>query len=185
MSAVKSGLILLVALALLFLSAGSVEARESAWQDWGYVWKVLTLQSYNARLVILSTSLLGMASGLVGTFLLLRKRSLMGDVLSHAAYPGIGMAFLVMLLLGGEGKWLPGLLLGAAATGLLGVLMVLAIRNTTRLKDDAAMGIVMGVSFGLGVALMKMVSNLPQADAAGLNSFIYGTAASMIFGDFL
>ncbi len=185
MSAVKSGLILLVALALLFLSAGSVEARESAWQDWGYVWKVLTLQSYNARLVILSTSLLGMASGLVGTFLLLRKRSLMGDVLSHAAYPGIGMAFLVMLLLGGEGKWLPGLLLGAAATGLLGVLMVLAIRNTTRLKDDAAMGIVMGVSFGLGVALMKMVSNLPQADAAGLNSFIYGTAATMIFGDFL
>ena len=126
-----------------------------------------------------------MASGLVGTFLLLRKRSLMGDVLSHAAYPGIGMAFLVMLLLGGEGKWLPGLLLGAAATGLLGVLMVLAIRNTTRLKDDAAMGIVMGVSFGLGVALMKMVSNLPQADAAGLNSFIYGTAATMIFGDFL
>ena len=129
MSAVKSGrgLVLLMALALLFLSAGSLEARESAWQDWGYVWKVITLQSYNARLVILSTSLLGIASGLVGTFLLLRKRSLMGDALSHATYPGIGMAFLVMLLLGGEGKWLPGLLLGAATTGLLGVLMVLAI----------------------------------------------------------
>jgi len=48
-------LVLLMALALLFLSAGSLEARESAWQDWGYVWKVITLQSYNARLVILST----------------------------------------------------------------------------------------------------------------------------------
>ncbi len=175
----------LAVLAILFLSGGGAEAREVSGVDLGYVWEVLTLQSYNARLVILSTALLGVTSGLVGTFLLLRKRSLMGDALSHSTYPGIGIAFVVMVLMGGEGKWLPGLLLGAAATGLLGVLVVLAIRNTTRLKDDAAMGIVMGVAFGLGVAVVRMVSDLPGANAAGLNSFVYGTAASMVFGDFL
>ena len=169
----------------LVLGTGIAGARESFWPEEGYLWNVITLQTYNSRLVILSSALLGVASGMVGTFLLLRKRSLMGDALSHATYPGIGFGFLVMVLLGGDGKWLPGLLLGATSTGVLGVLMVVAIRNTTRLKNDAAMGIVLGVFFGFGAALMRMVSDLPGADAAGLDSFIYGTAASMVSSDFL
>ncbi|MGB1130871.1 MAG: metal ABC transporter permease, partial [Haloferula sp.] len=54
------------------------------------------LGSYNTLLVVASTSLLGIAAGLVGSFLLLRKRSLMGDALSHATLPGIGVAFAIM-----------------------------------------------------------------------------------------
>ncbi len=175
----------LLGLLVSVLAAGAAAAGQKEGQDASYVWKVLTLQSHNARLVILSTTLLGGASGMLGTFLLLRRRSLLGDALSHATYPGVALAFVVMLLLGGEGKWLPGLLLGAACTGVVGVLLVLAIRNTTRIKDDAAMGIVLGVFFGVGVALMKLVSDLPGADAAGLNNFIYGSAASLVFADFL
>ncbi len=175
----------LLTMAFLILGAGVAGAQEPFWPEGGYIWKVITLQSYNSRLVILSSALLGVTSGMVGTFLLLRKRSLMGDALSHATYPGIGFGFLLMVLLGGDGKWLPGLLLGAASTGILGVLMVVAIRNTTRLKNDAAMGIVLGVFFGFGAALMRMVSDLPGADAAGLDSFIYGTAASMVSSDFI
>ena len=173
-------------MALLFslLGTGVAAAGQKEWQDGSYIWNVVTLQSHNVRLVVLSTALLGASSGMVGTFLLLRRRSLLGDALSHATYPGVALAFLVMLLVGGEGKWLPGLLLGGAITGVTGVLLVLAIRNTTRIRDDAAMGIVLGVFFGAGVALMKLVSDLPGADAAGLNSFIYGSAASMIFSDF-
>ncbi|WP_291026486.1 metal ABC transporter permease, partial [Hydrogenophaga sp.] len=68
----------------------------------------------------------GLAGGLIGTFLFLRKRALMGDVLSHAMLPGIAGAFMVMVALGGDGKALPGLLLGAAVFGLLGVGCVLA-----------------------------------------------------------
>ena len=173
-------------MALLFslLGTGVAAAGQKEWQEGSYIWNVVTLQSHNVRLVVLSTALLGASSGMVGTFLLLRRRSLLGDALSHATYPGVALAFLVMLLVGGEGKWLPGLLLGGAITGVTGVLLVLAIRNTTRIRDDAAMGIVLGVFFGAGVALMKLVSDLPGADAAGLNSFIYGSAASMIFSDF-
>ena len=169
---------------IFLLGAGAAAAGEIDWPDGDYAWKVLTLQLSNSRVVILSTTLLGVTAGVVGTFLLLRRRSLMGDALSHATYPGIGIAFLVMVAFGGEGKWLPGLLIGATCTGLLGVMMVLAIRNTTRLKDDAAMGIVLGVFFGLGVALVRLIGYMPQADAAGLNSFIYGSAASMIPSDF-
>jgi len=121
--------------------------------------ETLSLSSYNTRLVVLGTTLLGMAAGLVGSFLLLRKQSLLGDALSHATLPGIGISFAVMSALGFSGRSLPGLLTGATLTGLLGVLLVLAIRKTTRLKDDAAMGIVLSVFFGLGVAILGLPSS--------------------------
>ena len=149
------------------------------------VWRVLFLLDYNTRLVVLSTVILGVASGLIGSFLLLRKRSLMGDALSHACLPGIGLAFIFMVMAGASGKSLPGLLVGASITGLAGVGCVLLIRNLSRVKDDAAMGIVLSVFFGLGVAVLGMVQTIPDASAAGLETFIYGKTASMVFNDFL
>jgi manganese/zinc/iron transport system permease protein len=145
---------------------------------------VLLLRHYNTRLVVICTMLLGCACGLMGGFLLLRKRSLMGDTLSHATLPGVCLAFLVGVLLGGDGKSLSLLLLGATITGVLGCATVLFIRNHSRIKDDAAMGIVLSVYFGAGVALLTIVTKLPQGSAAGLESFIYGKTASMVLSDF-
>jgi manganese/zinc/iron transport system permease protein len=144
---------------------------------------ILLLRDYNTRIVVVGASLLGVAAGIVGTFLLLRRRSLMGDALSHATLPGVGLAFLVMVELGGTGKALGGLLIGAAATGLLGVLAVLVLRAQPRIRDDAAMGIVLSVFFGAGVALLGVAGRRPGGSAAGLESFINGTAASMIRED--
>jgi manganese/zinc/iron transport system permease protein len=143
----------------------------------------ILLQSYNTRVVVLGTAMLGLASGITGAFLLLRKRSLMGDALSHATFPGIGIAFALMISAGGSGKALPGLLTGATVSGVLGVLCMLAIRNTTRLRDDVAMGFVLSVFFGTGAAVYAMVQTKPGA--AGLESFIYGKAASMVLSDVL
>jgi len=111
---------------------------------------VLLLQNYNTRLVVICTMLLGCACGLMGGFLLLRKRSLMGDTLSHATLPGVCLAFFIGVMLGGQGKSLPFLLLGATVTGVLGCATVLFIRHRCRIKDDAAMGIVLSVFFGVG-----------------------------------
>ncbi|MDP0489846.1 MAG: iron chelate uptake ABC transporter family permease subunit [Verrucomicrobiota bacterium JB023] len=147
--------------------------------------QTLTLQNYNTRLVVLSTTALGIAAGLVGSFLLLRKRSLMGDALSHATLPGIALAFGILTSLGLDGKSLPALLTGATISGVAGVLLMLAIQRTTRLRDDVAMGLVLSVFFGLGISLLTSVQNLPGASAAGLESFIYGKSASMVKGDFL
>lgn len=151
---------------------------------WELLRETLLLEHHNTRLVVLGVAFLGATAGLVGSFLLLRKQSLLGDALSHATLPGIGIAFAIMSTLGFSGKSLPGLLLGATITGLLGVLLVLAIRRTTRLKDDAAMGIILSVFFGLGVAILKMVERIPGQSAAGLDGFIYGKTASMVWSDF-
>lgn len=145
---------------------------------------VLLLRNYNTRLVVICTLLLGCACGLMGGFLLLRKRSLMGDTLSHATLPGVCLAFFVGVMLGGQGKSLPLLLLGATTTGVLGCATVLFIRNHSRIKDDAAMGIVLSVFFGAGVALLTIVTKMPSGAAAGLESFIYGKTASMVLSDF-
>lgn len=144
--------------------------------------RVLVLRDYNTQLVVGATALLGLGSGVVGSLLLLRKRSLMGDVLSHATLPGIALAFAILSSLGGAGKSLPALLAGATLSGLAGVGVMLAIRRTTRLRDDVAMGFVLSVFFGTGVAILQMVRNLP--DASGLMSFIYGKTASIVLSDF-
>jgi manganese/zinc/iron transport system permease protein len=166
-------------------STPAIQAAAGEWADAGELIEILTLANYNTRMVVLSTTLLGAAAGLAGTFLLLRKRSLMGDTLAHACLPGIALAFLVMTATGLEGKNLAGLLGGAALSGLAGVGLVLLIRNSSRIKDDAAMGIVLSVFFGVGAALMGLIQTMPGARAAGLMSFIYGKTAAMGMQDFV
>jgi len=148
-----------------------------------HISRVLLLEDYNTRVVVLGVMALGVAAGVVGTFLLLRKRALTADALSHATLPGIAIAFMVAIAFGGTGKSMLGLLIGAFVFGCIGVLVILAIRHTTKLKDDAAIGIVLSVFFGLGLCLLKIATEIPGGSAAGLQGFIFGKAASMVSSD--
>ncbi|MBI2192854.1 MAG: metal ABC transporter permease [Planctomycetes bacterium] len=161
----------------------SITDSSIEWPSGDQLTRVITLRDYNTRVVVLGTLLLGLATGIIGTFMLLRRRALMGDVVSHATLPGIGLAFIVMTRGGGDGKFLPGLLLGGLLSGLLGMGLVLLIRHSTRLKEDAALGIVLSVFFGFGVALLGVIQKMNLGHAAGLESFIYGKTASMLASD--
>ncbi len=142
--------------------------------------RVLTFRAgANTTTVLLGVTVLGIAAGVVGVFALLRKRALMADALSHATLPGVALAFLAAVALGFTGRSLPVLLLGGAITGVLGVLSVQLLLRITRLREDAAIGIVLSVFFGLGVVLLSIVQNTASGNAAGLNHFIYGQTAAM------
>jgi manganese/zinc/iron transport system permease protein len=154
-----------------------------SWPSWSDCRRVLSLRDYNTRVVVIGTMVLGCATGLVGSFTLLRRRALMGDAISHATLPGICIAFIVATRLGLNGKALPYLLLGATVTGLLGAGMILFLRRQTRLKEDAALGTVLSVFFGAGVALLAVVQGMNEGHAAGLESFVYGKAASLASRD--
>lgn len=147
------------------------------------LWRVLSLRDYNTRVVVLGTALLGAAAGVIGSFALLRKRALLGDALSHAMLPGIAVAFLISTSLGQGGKSLPWLLLGATLSGLLGTGCVLGIRHWTRLKEDAALSIVLSTFFGAGVALLGIVQQTTRGHAAGLESFVFGKASALAAED--
>lgn len=134
---------------------------------------------HNTLVVLLGVAILGASAGMVGTFAVLRRRALTGDALSHAALPGICLAFLIS----GE-KRLPVLLFGALLSGLLGVLVITALRRWTRLKEDAAVGIVLSVFFGAGLVLVQMIQKLvPGGSKAGLAAFILGKTAGTVEQD--
>ncbi len=136
--------------------------------------------AYNTRIVLLGTLLLGMCSGIVGTFMLLRKKALVGDVASHAALPGIGIAYLaVESVAPGAGKSLPWLLAGASLSAACGVIVTNLIQRTRLIKEDAALGIVLSLFFGAGIVLLTIIQGMKTGSAAGLGDFIFGKAAAM------
>jgi manganese/zinc/iron transport system permease protein len=159
--------------------------QRGQWPTFQQFLRVFLLKDYNTRVVVIGTMLLGLAGGIIGTFLLLKKRSLLADAVSHATLPGIALAFIAVVFAGGEGKSLPILLGGALITGLLGMGFVILITKITRLKEDAALGIVLSVFFGLGIALLGVIQKMKSGHAAGLESFIYGKTASMLANDAL
>jgi len=164
--------------------AGSLGRVADEWAGVGAWIETMAFRGgYNTNTVIAGTTLLGLAAGVVGAFALLRKRSMMSDALSHATLPGIGLAFLAAGALGFSGRSLGVLLLGAAITGVLGVLCVQGILRWTRLREDAAIGIVLSVFFGAGVVVLSAIQKNAPAGAAGLDKFIYGQTAAMRVSD--
>ena len=140
--------------------------------------------AYNTRVVLIGTLFLGMCSGVIGTFMLLRKKALVGDVASHAALPGIGIAYLTVEAFSpGAGKSLPWLLVGASISAACGVIVTNLIQRTKLIKEDAALGIVLSLFFGLGIVLFTIIQGLKTGSAAGLNDFIFGKAAAMTAND--
>ncbi len=146
------------------------------------LWRSLSLSDYNTRVVLAGTTLLGIASGLLGVYLLLRKRALLGDAISHATLPGVALAYLWTALIG-QDKSLTVLLVGAAISGTLGGVSVLMLRHFARVREDAALGIVLSVFFGAGVALVSVLQQFPRGKISGLESFIYGKVVAITGSD--
>lgn len=133
--------------------------------------------TYTVRTVALGGALLGIVSGVLGCFAVLRRESLMGDALSHAALPGVGIAFLLV------GRDIGALLIGAGIASWMGVQFIRSLLNTTRLKQDVAMGITLAAWFAAGIALLAYIQAVPNASQAGLDSFIFGQAAAIVESD--
>jgi len=150
------------------------------WPTIAEIISTLTFRAgYNTNLVIIGTTLLGLAAAIVGVFALLRKQALTTDALSHATLPGIALAFLAATYLGLDGRSLPILLLGATITSTVGVLCIHAIVRFSRLHEDAAIGIVLSVFFGAGIVALSFIQANQPTGAAGLPGLIYGQAAAI------
>ena len=133
---------------------------------------------FNIRNVVLGAALLGISSGVLGSFAVLRRQSLLGDTLAHASLPGVCLAFLIV----GTRQALP-TVLGALVIGIIAAFTVLLIIRRSRLKTDAAQGIVLSVFFALGIVLLTYIGNQNNAGQAGLESFLLGQAASILPSD--
>ncbi len=136
------------------------------------------LRDYTIQNVAIGAALLGIISGVLGSFAVLRRQSLLGDALSHAALPGICLGF----ILAGT-RHLGSILAGALAAGILAALLVLLLTRRSRLKTDAALGIALSVFFAIGVVLLTYIQGTGDASQGGIDSFLFGQAAAILRSD--
>lgn len=130
---------------------------------------------YTLRNVALGSAILGIVSGVLGCFAVLRRQGLLGDALAHAALPGIGLAY----LLTGTKETLV-LLVGAALAGCVATFLLLRLVRDTILSEDSVLGILLSTFFGFGIVLLTFISKTGNASQAGLDKYLFGQAAALI-----
>lgn len=133
---------------------------------------------YTDAVVAVGAALLGALAGLVGVLAVLRRRTLVADALSHAALPGVALAFLIT-----GAKDTSSLLIGAGLAGLLGAVMIVGIERTSRVRPDAAIGVVLSGFFSIGIVLIAYVASTGDSSQAGLQDYIFGQAAGLLERD--
>tara|TARA_R110002049_G_scaffold77568_12_gene198455 strand:- start:7298 stop:8422 length:1125 start_codon:yes stop_codon:yes gene_type:complete len=138
----------------------------------------LLFTDYTLRTITQGTAVLGAICGMLGSFAVLRKQSLLGDAISHAALPGIAIAFLIT-----GAKDSNVLLLGALVSGLIGTFWIRGIITKTHLKSDTALGLILSLFFGFGMLLLTFIQKQPNANQAGLDKYLFGQAATLVEKD--
>jgi len=141
-------------------------------------YKALLGEDYPLQIITLGTAILGAVCGMLGCFTVLRKQSLLGDTISHAALPGIALVF---LWLGVKDNLI--MLLGALVSGVIGTVWIKGIISKTHLKSDTAMGLVLSLFFGFGMLLLTFIQKIPNANQAGLETYLFGQAATLLASD--
>jgi manganese/zinc/iron transport system permease protein len=136
------------------------------------------LANANARWVLAGCMLLGASSGVLGSFALLRRRSLMGDALAHAALPGVCLAFMVTGV-----RSIEQFMIGALVAGLVAAFSIQAITRYSRVKEDAALGLVLSVFFAIGIVFLTIIQHSGAGNQAGIDKFLFGQAASLVGRD--
>lgn len=118
--------------------------------------------------------MIGLLCGFYGSFVVVRRMALTGDMISHAILPGVvaGLAW--------SGTRNPLVVMACAATsGMLGSLVMRALLTHTKLKPDAALALVLSVFFAFGVAMISMLQ------PAGAMAFLYGQIAAIDGADLI
>jgi manganese/zinc/iron transport system permease protein len=129
----------------------------------------------------IGSMLMCLSSALVGVVVFLRKRSLLGEALSHAAYPGVVLAVLSMAIFFPLASDLLALaiLIGAFLTSLLGLWAIEKMVRRFRVKNDAALCFVLSVFFGVGVLIASRLQFTHALWYKTVQIFLYGQAATM------
>lgn len=159
--------------------AQAASVSDVAASSWSDQWiRFFTLQDPSVRYALVGSILLGLSCGLLGSFIVVRKLALVGDALSHAVLPGVALGFLWNM-----SKDPVAIFVGATVAGLLGTLLVSALIRTTRLKEDAALGLVLASFFAVGTCLITRIQRLPTGNKSGLDKFFFGQAAALSADD--
>ena len=123
------------------------------------------LGQYNCLQAALITAILvGVMSGVIGSFIILRGLSLMGDAISHAVLPGVAVAYMLGI----------NLLLGASIFGILAAMLIGYVASHSKLKNDTAIGIVFSAFYALGFVLISLAES-----SSNLHHILFGNVLAV------
>lgn len=132
---------------------------------------------YSFIIVLTGSVILGITSGIIGTVSVLKKQSLMGDVVGHSSFPGIVIAFMLFMTRS------PFVLLGGAVfSGILAYFLIQIIDSYSPTGTNTILAIILSTFFGLGIVLKSYIQgnpNFSKASQSGLQNYIFGQAAYM------
>lgn len=141
------------------------------------------LAEFTYRRTLLGTSIIGLAAGILGCHLYLRKQSLLSDVVGHSSVAGVMGGFIIAAMLGANGQSMPVIIIGALVSGLLAVLLSTGIAHRTRLGEDATMAVTLALFFGGGMMLLQGIQKSALPGKGGVDEVMFGNAATMTNAD--
>jgi manganese/zinc/iron transport system permease protein len=125
-------------------------------------------------LVLVGLAVISSVAGIMGCYAFLRRRTLIGDAVSHAVLPGVAIGF---MLSGTKDPF--ALLAGGLFFGYMAILSIDVIHRKSKLSEDTAIALVTTVYFALGSVLLSVVSSMENGQQAGLKNFLFGKAATL------
>jgi iron/zinc/copper transport system permease protein len=129
------------------------------------------LGQYNfLQMALLTAILVGVMSGIIGSFIILRGMSLMGDAISHAVLPGVAVAYMLGI----------NLLLGASLFGILAAMLIGYVASHSKLKNDTAIGIVFSAFYALGFILISLAES-----STNLHHILFGNVLAVSDNDLI
>ncbi|CAM3111205.1 MAG: metal ABC transporter permease [Pseudolactococcus laudensis] len=129
------------------------------------------LGQYNFLQTALITAILvGIMSGVIGSFIILRGLSLMGDAISHAVLPGVAVAYMLGI----------NLLFGASIFGILAAMLIGYVASHSKLKNDTAIGIVFSAFYALGFILISLAES-----SSNLHHILFGNVLAVSDNDLI
>lgn len=140
--------------------------------------ETLIANNYILIIVIIGTTLIGCVSGILGTIITLRKEALVGNALAHASFPGVILSFMIM-----KNKNMELLLIGAGCFSAISLIIIKKIKKYSKIKYDSSLALILSGFFGLGQVLLSIVQNTGNPNQSGLENFIFGEVATILFSD--
>jgi manganese/iron transport system permease protein len=131
-------------------------------------WLVEPLQLEFMRNAIAIGICIGILCPIVGSYLIVQRMALLGDVIAHCVLPGLSVAFFLGI----------DIFIGAFTSGILGAFLIAWIRSQSRVKADAAMALIFSTFFALGVTLITVLKN-----KFDLDSFLFGEILGITLPD--
>ncbi|MEO0413793.1 MAG: metal ABC transporter permease, partial [Verrucomicrobiota bacterium] len=139
--------------------------------DWNSFWSdPWSAREFGTTLpIVLQGFLVSAACGWIGVLLIIRRLALVGDAISHSVLPGLVLAALIFDHLTG-----PAVIFGALLAGFATTAGIEWVQSSSRVKPDAAIGIVFASLFALGVVMLSQMKNNIHLDA---DCVLYGDIA--------